>query len=446
MRAPPMSRFRDRRDAGRALAARLVSLRSEDPVVLALPRGGVPVAFEVARALQAPLDVMVVRKLGVPSHRELGMGAIGEGGVCVLDPELVERAGVTGADLDAIRSREQVELDRRVRRYRGDRPMISLQGRTVVLVDDGIATGGTARAALQVARHAGARRVVLAVPVAAPETLADLAGLVDDAVALVTPTRMLAVGAWYDEFSQTTDDDVVALLTANRDDVARASIVPGAAFDDDAVVAPERLAVPGQLVVPAGARGLVVFAHGSGSSRLSPRNQFVAERLRNAGLGTLLFDLLSDEEARDRANVFDTELLAVRLLVATRWVRRHPACTGLPVGYFGASTGAGAALLAAAEDPTVGAIVSRGGRPDLAGDRLTAVFAPTLLIVGGADPAVLAINEEAARRLRCEHRLAVVPGATHLFEEPGALDAVADLAAGWFTDHFRGVTPQDLRL
>ena len=287
---------------------------------------------------------------------------------------------------------------------------------------------------------------MLAVPVAAPETLADLAGLVDDAVALVTPTRMLAVGAWYDEFSQTTDDDVVALLTANRDDVARASIVPGAAFDDDAVVAPERLAVPGQLVVPAGARGLVVFAHGSGSSRLSPRNQFVAERLRNAGLGTLLFDLLSDEEARDRANVFDTELLAVRLLVATRWVRRHPACTGLPVGYFGASTGAGAALLAAAEDPTVGAIVSRGGRPDLAGDRLTAVFAPTLLIVGGADPAVLAINEEAARRLRCEHRLAVVPGATHLFEEPGALDAVADLAAGWFTDHFRGVTPQDLRL
>ncbi len=446
MRAPPMTRFHDRRDAGRALAARLVSLRAEHPVVLALPRGGVPVAFEVARALHAPLDVMVVRKLGLPSQPELGMGAIGEGGVCVLDTDVVHRAGVTSADLDAIRSREQAELDRRVRRYRGDRPMISLQGRTVVLVDDGIATGGTARAALRVARHAGARRVVLAVPVAAPETLARLADLADDVIALVTPTHMVAVGAWYDEFSPTTDDEVLTLLTAEHENAPRPSVASVDTYDDEVVVAPERIAVPGHLVVPAGARGLVLFAHGSGSSRLSPRNRFVAERMQAAGHATLLFDLLSDEEARDRANVFDTELLAIRLLVATRWARRHPACTGLPVGYFGASTGAGAALLAAAEDPTVAAVVSRGGRPDLAGARLTAVFAPTLLIVGGADPAVRAINEEAARRLRCEHRLVVVPGATHLFEEPGTLDAVADHAAAWFTDHFRDTTPWDLRL
>jgi len=205
--------------------------------------------------------------------------------------------------------------------------------------------------------------------------------------------------------------------------------------DDDVVVAPPRLAAPGHLTVPAAATGLVAFAHGSGSSRTSPRNRFVASRLHDAGVATLLFDLLSDDEARDRANVFDAELLAIRLLVATRWARGHPACSGLGVGYFGASTGAAAALLAAAEDPSVAAVVSRGGRPDLAGARLAAVVAPTLLIVGGADPTVRELNERAARRLRCEHGVVVIPGATHLFEEPGALDAVARYAASWFTHH-----------
>ncbi len=219
-----------------------------------------------------------------------------------------------------------------------------------------------------------------------------------------------------------------------------------AASQHEVVVAPERLAVAGRLMVPRKATGLVVFAHGSGSNRLSPRNQFVAERLHTAGLATLLFDLLTEEEALDPASAFDAELLAVRLLVATRWAQRDAACRGLPVGYFGASAGAGAALLAAAEDPSVAAVVVRGGRPDLAGDRLTAVFAPTLMIVGEADPAVRALNEAAARRLRCEHRVVVVPGATHRFEEPGALAAVADEAATWCTDHFRNPAAGDLRL
>jgi dienelactone hydrolase len=156
-----------------------------------------------------------------------------------------------------------------------------------------------------------------------------------------------------------------------------------------------------------------------------------------AGHATLLFDLLSEEEARDHANVFDTELLAVRLLVATRWARRHPACTGLPVGYCGTSTGVGAALLGAADDRSVAAVVSGGGRPDVAGARLTAVFAPTLLIVGDADPAARAINERAMRWLRCEHELRVVPGATSLFDEPVGVDGVAHHAAKWFTDHLR---------
>ncbi|MEU4572144.1 dienelactone hydrolase family protein [Nonomuraea sp. NPDC023979] len=197
--------------------------------------------------------------------------------------------------------------------------------------------------------------------------------------------------------------------------------------------------ISGQLVVPEHALGVVVFAHGSGSSSLSPRNRFVADALNEAGLGTLLFDLLTPEEAADRGNVFDIELLAGRLLAATALVREDPGATGLPVGYFGASTGAGAALWAAAEpDNIVAAVVSRGGRPDLAGPRLASVRAPTLLLVGGADEPVIELNEAAQRELNAESELRIVPGATHLFEEPGALETVADLARDWFTRHFTG--------
>jgi putative phosphoribosyl transferase len=179
--------------------------------------------------------------------------------------------------------------------------------------------------------------------------------------------------------------------------------------------------------------GVVVFAHGSGSSRLSPRNLAVAQALNRGGFATLLFDLLTPEEERDRANVFDVDLLAGRLIAATRWLRERPDTGPLPIAYFGASTGAAAALLAAAALPgDLSAVVSRGGRPDLAAPRLAEVNAPTLLIVGGHDEVVLELNREAARQMRCVTQVAVVPRATHLFEEPGALDQVADLALDWF--------------
>jgi dienelactone hydrolase len=187
---------------------------------------------------------------------------------------------------------------------------------------------------------------------------------------------------------------------------------------------------------PASPLGLVVFAHGAGSSRSSPRNNRVAERLAERGLASLLFDLLTEEEAASRANVFDIPLLGSRVVEAIRWARGEPALSGLPIGLFGASTGAAAALVAAASED-VAAVVSRGGRPDLAGAALARVTAPTLLVVGGADHAVIGLNREAARALGCEHRLEIVPGATHLFEEPGALDRVVDLAADWFGRHFR---------
>lgn len=203
---------------------------------------------------------------------------------------------------------------------------------------------------------------------------------------------------------------------------------------EEVVIPPQDL--PGTLAVPENAVAAVIFAHGSGSSRLSPRNTAVAQTLREAGLATLLFDLLTPPEALDRENVFDIPLLAARLETAIRFVRSHPRTTGLPVGLFGASTGAAAALVAAGTWPKdVAAVVSRGGRPDLAGEMLRKVHAPTLLIVGGADTQVLALNREARARMAGEAELAIVPGATHLFEEPGAIEDVATLASEWFTSH-----------
>lgn len=199
------------------------------------------------------------------------------------------------------------------------------------------------------------------------------------------------------------------------------------------------LGLDGLLGVPPGARGIVLFAHGSGSSRFSPRNNFVADRLRDAGLATLLFDLLTEPEAADRGNVFDIALLAERLAAATGWLAEQPALRALPCGYFGASTGAAAALVAAATQPRrIRAVVSRGGRPDMANGWLARVECPTLLIVGGRDLEVLALNQAALARLTCEKELRIVPHATHLFEEPGTLEAVVEHARDWFLHHLGG--------
>ena len=432
--------FRDRREAGRRLAERLSGLRASSPLVLGLPRGGVPVASEVAKALRAPLDILVVRKLGVPFQPELGMGAVGEDGVRVLNADVLRQARVTESQLAQVEARERAEVEERAARLRGGRPAIPLQARTVVIVDDGLATGGTARAAVRVARERGAARVILAVPVAPPETVAALRRDADDVVAVETPEPFFAIGGWYSDFSPTSDDEVIALLTQGGAAREVGGGVRGA--DREIVIPAEGRQLPGHLTIPSGAGGLVVFAHGSGSGRHSPRNQAVARALNDAGLGTLLFDLLSPDEEADRANVFDIPLLAGRLGAATAWLLDQDDARTLPIGFFGASTGAGAALWAAAEpDSPVRAIVSRGGRPDLAGARLKSVRAPTLLIVGGRDEAVIEMNRDAARQLPADHRIEIVPGATHLFEEPGALEAVADLATRWFLEHLAGTRP-----
>ena len=433
--------FIDRADAGRRLAARLQHLRGDQVVVLGLPRGGVPVAYEVARALDAPLDVIVVRKLGVPFQPELAMGAIGEEGVRIINEEVVSIAGVSASQLDEVEARERTELEVRVRRFRGGRPPIGLEGRIVVVVDDGIATGSTARAACQVARARGAARVVLAVPVAPPDWRGRLGKFADELVCLHTPDPFYAVGQFYDNFTQTSDEEVVACLERAARPVPRAATTSATGIDppsrdEEVEVRAGPVQLGGHLTLPEDAIGVVVFAHGSGSSRRSPRNRYVATVLNEEGLATLLFDLLTVEEEADRANVFDISLLARRLVDVTNWLRAVTDLAHLPVGYFGASTGAGAALWAAAEpDADIAAVVSRGGRPDLAGPRLAEVAAPTLLIVGGDDHVVLDLNRQAQAQLRCESRLVVIPGATHLFEEPGTLQAAAEAARDWFTGH-----------
>jgi len=444
--------FQDRTDGGRQLATRLLAYGDASPIVLGLPRGGVPVAYEVAHALGAPLDVCVVRKIGAPIQPELGIGAVSEEGSLYVNPDTMSAVGVTDEELSELVALKRAEVEERVRKFRRGAPPLDVRGKTVIVVDDGIATGGTARAALQTLRARGAGRIVLAVPVAATESLEELAQIADETVCLHSEEPFHAVGLWYEDFTTTTDDDVVELLDRARSEHARPE--PQARSRSERVPAPvdRDVRIPlgdtwleGRLTIPPGAHGLVLFAHGSGSSRHSPRNQFVAGELRRAGVATLLLDLLTEDEeeidARTRHLRFDISLLASRLVIATDWAHAESESSALDIGYFGASTGAAAALVAAAERPAlVHAVVSRGGRPDLAEESLEQVRAPTLLIVGGDDVEVFGLNRQALDRLVCEKRLEVVPGATHLFEEPGTLEEVARSAAHWFARHLgRGV-------
>jgi putative phosphoribosyl transferase len=270
-----------------------------------------------------------------------------------------------------------------------------------------------------------------------------------------------AIGQFYEDFSQVADEEVTRLLRQAAQPVlqsvgqgdppdveGRANMIPGRLSQQDGIkrevsIGLKGTTLEGTLALPKDSNGLVLFAHGSGSSRHSPRNRYVAQVINSQRIGTLLFDLLTrEEEARDQYTGelrFDIAFLARRLIAATHWSTNDPATRDLKVGYFGASTGAAAALIAAGELPDlVSAVVSRGGRPDLAEEALGSVRAPTLLIVGGDDEPVIGMNQEALAKLYCpDKKLVIIPGATHLFEEPGTLEEVARLAAEWFNQHFR---------
>ena len=437
--------FKDREDAGRQLANRLSAYANRnDVIVLGIPRGGVPVAFEIAQALNVPMDIFLSRKLGVPGKEELAFGAIAAGDGRFLDREVIRAMGISERQIERITEKVKETLNQRAELYRGDRALVHIEDRTVILVDDGIATGASIYAAINALQQMKPANLVVAVPVAPPATCTWLRTVVDQLICLREPEQFYAVGQFYERFSQVADEDVIDLLQrASRLPVHTSSPVDSAwegSKREVSIDAGDAL-LPGTLSLPKDAKGIVLFAHGSGSSRHSPRNRRVAEVLQTQGLGTLLFDLLSkEEELVDQQTAelrFNIGLLATRLAGVTRWVTQQTSTRGLPIGYFGASTGAAAALVAAAQLPDlVAVVVSRGGRPDLAAEALGRVRASVLLLVGALDEKVISLNRQALRRLQCQNkRMVIVPGATHLFEEPGTLEQVAQAAAAWFAQH-----------
>jgi putative phosphoribosyl transferase len=437
--------FKNRRDAGRQLATRLRGYANrKDVVVLGIPRGGIPVAFEIAEALNVPLDIFLSRKLGVPGQEELAFGAIAAGDGRFLDEQIIRGARISEREIERITQEVTETLKERAALFRADRPPLQIAGRTVILVDDGIATGASAYAAINALRQMNPGKLVVAVPVAPPSTSAWLRTVVDEFVCLYEPEPFYAVGQFFEHFPQVSDEEVTDLLRRANRSPAPASSIAGSAeehSEQEVSIKAGDFVLEGSLNVPKDATSIVLFAHGSGSSRNSPRNRYVAEVLQSRGIATLLFDLLTpQEELVDQGNHefrFNIALLAKRLVDVTNWVTQDASTKGFTLGYFGASTGAAAALVAAASLPDkVMAVVSRGGRPDLASDALAQVRAAVLLIVGGADEIVITLNRQALRRLQTRNKqLVIVPGATHLFEEPGTLEQVAQAAANWFA-HF----------
>jgi len=432
--------FSDRADAGRQLAEVLLALELDQPLIYALPRGGVPVAVEIAKALHAPLDLMLVRKIGAPGNPEVALGAIVEGASqeIVINESVKRLSGADEAFITQAVADQRAELERRKKRYLGDRPRLDPKGRTVVVVDDGLATGATMKAGLIGLKRGNPARIIVALPVAPKEALEEISEQADDIICLHPATAFRGVGGFYRSFNQLSDDETVALLSQVSNATTHTTRTATTATHRRQVsIVP--LGLPGDLTVPPDPRGIVLFAHGSGSSRRSPRNRYVAGKLNAEGFATLLFDLLTPEEGQDRHNVFDIPLLADRVVEASIWITSEPDLEDLPLGLFGASTGAGAALVAAAElKGRVAAVVSRGGRPDLAMDFLPQVNAPTLLVVGSLDHDVIRLNEQALAALPCEKKLQIVPGAGHLFEEPGTLDGAVDHATHWFKAHLAG--------
>lgn len=441
-----MDKFFDRFEAGAILANHLKNFANNpNVIILALPRGGVPVAYAVANALSAPLDVFIVRKLGLPGYEELAMGAIASGGTVFFNEPLMHQLNLDRLAIQHVIEKEQEELQRREYLYRGGSPFPNLKGKIVILVDDGIATGATMKTAIETIRKHEAKSIVIAIPVAAYSTCEEIAPMVETLVCPLKPINFYAVSLWYQNFPQTSDNEVIELLKKSQSiySPSRENLSHFTLDTEHSITIPSgNISLDGLLYLPKKAHGLVLFVHGSGSSRFSVRNQFVARILNKANLATLLFDLFTpSEDAIDSQTHqlrFDIKFLASRLIDATQWCRKQAQLNTLPIGYFGASTGGGAALVAAASAPNlIYAVVSRGGRPDLAGESLAYVLTPTLLIVGGFDEVVIQMNKEAMSQLNCIKKMEIVSGATHLFEEPGTLNEAAKLAKNWFVRYLK---------
>ena len=460
--AAPQPIFRDRSDAGRLLARSLTHYASErGVVVIGLTRGGVPVAREVAAALGATFGVMAARRIGVPGMEEIALGAIAEGSPHFVANAVLQFIGVPQELIERLTAAQRTELERQASLYRSAQAFPDLRDRTVVLIDDGLATGATLRAAVRSVRRAQPKRVVAAVPVASRWGAGELRDQVDELVVLLTPPGFELVGACYRDFQPVTDDDVVALLggplrrvSATVRDISerlgRAFGSPGVRDrgDERTVLIPVADGmVAGELAVPtsttgSGAprshrvRGLAILAHPNIGGRNNYRERYLAGRLRLGGYATLRLDLATSAEhsaAGDGAPLgANADELANRLTGACDWAIDAAIAGAHRIVLIGSAVGGAVSLIAAAQRPgAIWSVITRGARVELAAHALTRVRAPVLLIVSGADRDTLVTNAEARRKLRGGARIMPMAHVGRAFDEPGALGALGEQVMGW---------------
>jgi putative phosphoribosyl transferase len=426
--------FADRHDAGKRLAALLHERRFEDPLVIGIARGGMPVAAEVARTLGAPLDIVVVRKIGVPWNRELAIGAVAEDGLVMVDRVAVGELGLSPQDVDAAVANALEELADEIDRLRCGRPRVGVHGRTVILVDDGLATGRIAQAAINALRKRGALRITLALPVAAPESLQALAARVDDAVCAAAPRHLRNISQWYEDFRPTSDQELLALLCEHTGTIERSALIEAAGA----------LPAHGQLFVPwsAPGHGVIVFApsaSGGASADLAP---LLAARLQHAGFATLTLAPPQADPHRREDPHGDVTVTAALMRAATDWLRSQPESARLPIGYLaGGAAAAGAVVAAARLRSSIGALVAYASRLDLAGSALAALQAPTLLIVPEQDRELIALTRAAREAMRCESRIALLTGRSPLALAESSQQALAALIIDWFARHISEPPP-----
>lgn len=447
--------FTDRTDAGRRLAQALAPFEDKNPLVVALPRGGVPVGYEVARSLGAPLDVLVTRRLLAPGDENVNIGAIGPGGVRYLDTAKIRDLGITDGQLEDLAADASAEVEARSRRFRGTSRPLSVRGRIVILVDDGIMDDASARLAARILRSLGPKRLILATPVAPPRTLEVLRDEVDGLVFLVSPEDVGSLDTWYREYPEISDGDVETYLHEAHKDLERIAekgrrppevrVEPPPAMAQRAVkIEVGDKTLNGLLAIPEDAKGVVLFGHSSGSNRYTPRNQQLAEQLREAGLATLLVDLLTPEEAAEDVRTqryrSDIGTLARRVIGAIDWLAEQANTKVLPVAAYGTGTSAALGVVAARQRPErVQALIGRSGRMDLVQSALDEIEVPMLLIVGEEDTETLEINREALQALAGPAELMLVPETGPIFEAPEVIEMMAEGIAGWCHQHLPGL-------
>lgn len=431
-------RFRDRAHAGRELADALAPVWKPPCVVAAIPRGGVSVAQPIVERFRAPLTVVYARKLTAPIAPEFAFGAIDEDGHAVVDGHSVATLGLSAAEVEAAKERVTKEIRRRMAAY-GVAPLgAHLPGAAVVLVDDGLATGLTMRAALEYARRHGAREIIVAVPCAAEAAAREFERAADRFVSLTVDPDFMAVGQYYVDFSPVTDDEVIAMLT--RAQPAGAPLAAGETADVRVLFRNSRgLALAGRLLVPAapGPHPAVVFAHGRGSGKDSPRNRAVAEALRAVGFAAFLFDFTGHGESEGAPEDATQEQQVKDLAAALDALEGFDEVDGGRIGAVGSSSGAAVALLQAARDPRIRALALRAPDPAGAEEAVARVTAPTLVVVGEHDAPVREALEPLLARFGGARRLEVVAGGDHLFGDPAALARATALTVAWFKDHLK---------